>query len=303
MNKRDLESSIFLTGPSCVGKSFLSKELGKRLNMPVISLDDLVLYTEYDMSGDLSRSKKVQGKFIDECFKDIKKDNKLSRNLKDKKLEKKQIQLVLDYVDVYNNYLKLLKSLKPFYKLVKILVEIRENCTEEIQYLVAYSAIATLITEKIIDIVDEPIIIDTPAMFGWKLNYNLVVNKYQNFLKVRKIDIKLSEILKKQEKMFKNSQVVLLEPGQDYSLRNAVKDWHGNKILLKNMHDYYDFAKISITTNAMFNQPNNKYFQQRTCFDAMEYEVKEKLKNKGNISNICDEIISMINDLQQTIKV
>ena len=136
-------------------------------------------------------------------------------------------------------------------------------------------------------------------MFGWKLNYNSVVSKYENFLKVKKIDVSMSQILKKQEKMFKNSQVVLLEPGQDYSLRNAVKDWHGNKILLKNLHDYYDFAKISITTNEIFNHPNNKYFQQRTCFDAKEYEVKEKLKNKGNIANICDEIISMLNDLQQ----
>ena len=71
MRKEHLNNSLFLIGPSCVGKSLLSLELGKRLNMPVVCIDELFMYVEDEIKGFLNHSIKGQNKFIQKCINDI----------------------------------------------------------------------------------------------------------------------------------------------------------------------------------------------------------------------------------------
>ncbi|MBQ8615832.1 MAG: hypothetical protein IJ415_04625, partial [Clostridia bacterium] len=59
-----------------------------------------------------------------------------------------------------------------------------------------------------------------------------------------------------------------------------------------------DFADISITTNGLFNNPTDKHVQRRSWLNPKEALVKEKLKNKGEIANICDEIILRMEELK-----
>ena len=43
-NKEIYENSIILIGPSCVGKTLISKELSARTQMPVFSVDDILFF-------------------------------------------------------------------------------------------------------------------------------------------------------------------------------------------------------------------------------------------------------------------
>ena len=78
MKKGDIANSIFLTGPTCVGKSLVSGELSKKLNMEVVSIDDLIMFVQYEQYGWLGSSVKKQNEFINTCIRDIQKDKKLT---------------------------------------------------------------------------------------------------------------------------------------------------------------------------------------------------------------------------------
>ena len=303
MNKEDLRQSIFLIGPTCVGKSLLSKELGKRLNMPVVSLDDLVLFIEYEIKGILTTSKKSQKEFVKYCLNTIKKDKVLKHNLKNDELADKQIKIINEFVDDYNGYVEMFKSLKPFHDLIKNFLFTLNWCGEDEEYIVIYSAVTTLLIKKVLSKLKGPIIVDAPAMFGWKLDSKKINREYGDYLQNNGFSVTLKELNNMQVEMLQKSNTVLLEPGLDYPLRNVAKNSKVNKILLSGMDNYYKFADVSITTNGMFNHPENKYFKKRSFFDAKEYDVKEKLKNNGNIANICDEIIAMLNDLNQGMQI
>ena len=303
MNKNDVANSIFLTGPACVGKSLVSGELSKKLNMEVVSIDDLIMFVQYEQYGWLGPSVKKQNEFVNTCIRDIKKDKKLSKNLLDKDLSNKVAQMLHNFVANYVRYVNLFGGLKHFYKIVDEYDRIKVKYEKDIEWISCYAAVSTMIIEKCINLVDKPLIFDTPAMFGWKLDETKISNKYKNYLSKSSLHIDLNKINKLQYKIFQTSKTVFLEPGLDYPIRNMARGISGNNLLLKHLDNYFDLANISITTNGMFNHPENKYFKQRSWFDAKEYAVKEKLKNKGNIANICDEIIFMINGLNEDLKV
>jgi tRNA A37 N6-isopentenylltransferase MiaA len=60
MNYNNMKKSISLIGPSCVGKSLLAEQLGKKYKMPVINMDDLLAYIQYEMNGLISEDEVVQ---------------------------------------------------------------------------------------------------------------------------------------------------------------------------------------------------------------------------------------------------
>ena len=71
----------------------------------------------------------------------------------------------------------------------------------------------------------------------------------------------------------------------------------GKKTNFEYIKNYYANAKIEITTNGVFNNPENKFLRMRTWFDPQASIKKDQLRNKGEISNICDEILARIEEL------
>lgn len=299
MNKEDLSNSIFLIGPSCVGKSMLSQELGKRLNIPVVSIDDLREFVLWEVEGFIGPSKEKKQEFISTCYKDAKKDKTYKKNMQDEKSRQKQLQAIKNVANLYTRYVKMFDGLKQFKTLVCEHEKIAHNFHKKIEYIVGYAGLATLMVKKIVEVYDGPLIFDTPAMFGWEVDASKIGDEYKKLLSKSTLKLKLSKLNEEQSKILKQSNTVLLEPGLDYNIRNTERNSAYNKILLRNMDKYMGNADISITVNAMFYHPENKYFNKRSWFDYKEMETKRKLKNKCNISNICDEILSLMTDLKQ----
>lgn len=297
MNNNDIENSLFLIGPSCVGKSLLATELGKKLNLPVISIDDLLTFVMYENNGMIGRSNSKKRKFINICTTELSDDKQISQNLQDPKLSAKQINRFYEVMNIYTYYDELLGNLTPFRQIVAEFDKAQHKVNNDMEYVCCYSVFSTLIMEKIIKTYNKPLIFDTPAMFGWKWDENKISNKYKKTLMRSPLNIQLAQIEQFQHKTLKTGKTILLEPGADYQKRNMSKIYSWNDLLLNNLNNYIDYANISITTNNLFNQPDNKYFMQRSWFDVKEIEAKEKLKNKCNIANICDEILAMLDEL------
>lgn len=296
MNRKDIKNSIFLIGPACVGKSLLATELGKKLDIPVVCIDDLLIFVQYENLNILGVSKQQRASFISQCNRELKDDKNLKQNLNDSKYRKAQLNRASEIYDLYKYYVDLFGGLKPFKNMVKTYNKVKSFDENDIERIVIYSSLATLMIKKTIEIINKPVIFDTPAMFGWKFDENKLSEQFKNRLENCKLKIKLSQISHYQSKILKYSNSVFLEPGKDYNVRNASKNSSQNKLLLKHIENYMENANILVTTNDMFNQPENKYFQNRTWFDVKELETKEKLKDKCNITNICDEIISLVQE-------
>ena len=167
----------------------------------------------------------------------------LGKNFKNKSLVEKQTELVYDYVDKYKSYVKMFGSLKPYYNIVKKFIEMCNNLKNDMEYIIGYSAVSTIIIQKIVKKLNYPVIFDTPGMFGLKLDDGKLNDKYKNYLKNNGLDIKLCSLDNEQQKMLENSKTIFLEPGQDYPIRNALKDSSINKLLLEYVDNYYDYAK------------------------------------------------------------
>ena len=102
MTKNQLEKSISLIGPACVGKSLISEELSKRLGIPAINFDDLIVVMEYERKGLLGPSKELQDAYFNFCLEDIANDDLMYENVTPKYLAK-EMQLIRDFIDTYNN--------------------------------------------------------------------------------------------------------------------------------------------------------------------------------------------------------
>ena len=101
-------------------------------------------------------------------------------------------------------------------------------------------------------------------------------------------------------KLIDKTHSILLTPGRDYHLRNAAKNSDCNNLILKHLDNYYPNANIEITTNGLFNDPQNKAFNTRMYFDAVYSTVRDQLRNNGVINNMADEIIERIEELTMT---
>ena len=66
------------------------------------------------------------------------------------------------------------------------------------------------------------------------------------------------------------------------------------------MDSYYISADIVISVNGIFNNPTDPSLKNRSWFDAKSYIDREKIKNKGEISNFCDQILVYLEDLSQS---
>lgn len=272
--QQNISNSILLMGPSGVGKSLIAGALSQKTNLPLLDIDDLINFIESDLMGGLIKDEEIQKDFINFQIEDLK---KVEREIPLTPEEsKKEESLVYELVDLYNYYHDLLGGYEQFYQ---DYFDFRQSkCITKHDQVYSMNKLTYQILNKVYESTNTPFVISPPASFGWEtknpLHFNLkfLQDKVGNFLD--------------------STQTILLEPGQDYHLRSTTdKTSVNDKLLLKHLDGYYEHADIVISTNALFNDPENEFLQQRTWLNVRETLTKEQLKNTAEIDNICDQIL------------
>ena len=167
MTKENLEKSIVLIGPSCVGKSLISSELSKKTNMKHICIDDLLVMIEYEKDGDINSNIEKQKEFAKRLLQHVMQDPKQRKNLIIPKFEQKTFKLIKGILDLYNSYVEVFGNLNQFHDIVEkhqFRIPLASYSTEKLVHL---NVLAVDMLNKIFEVIDEPIIIDAPAPFGW----------------------------------------------------------------------------------------------------------------------------------------
>ncbi|MBE5735054.1 MAG: hypothetical protein E7361_01200 [Clostridiales bacterium] len=297
MTEENLRKSISLIGPSGVGKSLLASELSSRLGMPNICIDDLMQLVDLEMRGVINTNKFDQEQYKKDVIKDIARDPMLKDCLNDE-YKDKEIALVNEFVDMYNNYHNLIKDFTPLYDVVNAYMDQPYQSFSEQEVIITLNDVAIKMIEYVYSVVDQPIVLDPPGSFGW----DMVGEKTNMFTKMRlkKYGISIPKLQDKTDEILSKTNTVLLCPGLDYDDRNLARGNDVNEYLLHNIDHFYKNADLVISTNGLFNTPSNRYLQQRTWFNAKEWDTKQKLKNNGTISNMCDEIVLRIDELSQS---
>lgn len=296
MTKDQLEKSISLIGLACVGKSLISEELSKRLGIPAINFDDLIVVMEYEKKGLLGPSKELQEAYFNFCLEDIANDDLMYENVTPKYLAK-EMQLIRDFINTYNNYRNLIGDFRPLYNLIDYHSYLLDNNEDSNELTVLLNNISLELMKYIVKKVNTPIIFDLPAPYGWEMDKDFLDEDAKKKLKNSEANILIKKVNKEIHKLIGNTHSVLLSPGLDYEKRNATRESECNNTILSSLENYYPNADIEITTNGLFNNPEHKAFKHRMYFDAKEMTAKESLRNNGEIDNLCDEIITRINEL------
>ncbi|MBQ8909320.1 MAG: hypothetical protein IJY90_03445 [Clostridia bacterium] len=298
MKHQNLSRSITLIGPSSVGKSLLAMELAKKTGFKNLCIDDLITVVRVEKEGLIGPEFNQQQAFVDRCIKDIQSDSELSYLLKNKRYRSQELQLIDDFVGLYNYYLNMFGNLQPFYDAVEM-YDIVTSCYEQdIDYVNVLELTSSAMLDTAFMVLDEPLIIDAPAAVGWKTKDNLRLSgKVKAALRLNgftfneeKIRVLVSEVLDV-------STTVFICPGLDYAQRNSEKKSGANNIILADLNAYENQADIMISANGLFNNPSHYVFQKRSWFDAQERLKKEELKNKGEIANVCDQILEFVDEL------
>ena len=286
MEDKNLKESIILIGPTCVGKSLVAGELQKKLDLPILSIDDLIHFIDMEQRGILSPSQKAKEAYLKECIKEVESD----KSIPGKHLKAMEIKLLTDYVDLYSYYCNMVGPLKKFYSIADDYTTSVRSATNSIESIYCYKDYAFKLLEASLQRINQPIIIDQPAPIGFKAKKISLLSK----IKLNALSQNISpEILDSRiENFLRGATTILLEPGLDYNLRNANPS-RENDLLIDGIGSFYDSADLVISTNGLFNEPENKWFQQRTFSCAEEISTKERLKNQSEINNISDTIIEI----------
>ena len=188
MNKKDLKNSISLLGPASVGKSLLSKELSKKTGIPVINIDDLLVYINYHAENILTPDKKSQEDYKNRIIFDMRFDDNEYLYTSPKYIGKTS-ELIDDFLTDYNNYINILGDLTPLNQYLQEYYNFIDDNTDKTElFTIAFNKMVLNILEHIVSVAKCPVIFDLPAPFGFNVNE-------ENFSSRTLIKIKPSSIL------------------------------------------------------------------------------------------------------------
>lgn len=296
MNQDNLQKSIILLGPSSVGKTLISDVLSAKTNMPVVSVDDLILLVGEEMDGCLDTSIKQQKWFVKDIARQIMSSPEHKETLTNPKYIETQTQLIKKLIDLYNFYHNILGDLKPFYSIIEQNRQTLSRANTDDYLITSLNDVSNKIIKLILQKVDQPIIIDCPGSYGWQFLQHLETDTKTKLM----LDLKLrpTQTQKEMNNIITSMQSVLLLPGVDYENRNAAYDVSSNNLILQHLDSFID-TNFAISCNGLFYSTESKYFKQRKWLDAREYIEKQKQLNKSEINNICDQIIQGLEVLSE----
>jgi len=295
MKQENLKQCITLIGPSSVGKSLLTPTLAKKLNMPYLAIDDLLVMIDYDMADFISPDPKKQKQFFKDVLKDLEEDREIAKQLKDPTLRPYVEAEVKNFIKEYNKIIKLLGNLQPYYKIASKYYDMADVTTDPKEGFQNLALISAELLEKVLNNIDQPIIISSPAPFGWKVDELDIPYRARKYLKKHNKSIDVERCRKVSKRILKDTTTVYLQPGLDYADRNGARRHKGNKMILQDLSAYEDVAKITVGVNGMFYDPKNQALRKREWFNARANLIHEKLKNKPEVKNICEQIIDLRN--------
>jgi hypothetical protein len=246
------------------------------MNKPYIDIDDLLFFIEAEIRGKLSPDSKKQEEFFLDQIMEL---SKIQREepLKSREL-RRQKHLVQEFIDLYNYYHNLLGGFEQFYPIFYDYYKSTQNPTTGFGSIYKLNDTTLRLLDKIFESNDNSFIISPPASFGWNVKNPLHIKTYL-------LQNKVGEFLD-------STNTVFLTPGQDYSIRQPQDKQSVNyRYFLKNLKNYYNHSHLEISTNGLFNEPENDFLKQRTWLNVRETLTKERLKNNGEINSICDQII------------
>lgn len=297
MKQENLEKSITLLGPPCVGKTLIGDNLSQKLNMPVISIDDLILLIGEEMDGTIDTSAKQQRWFANNLKQQILLTPEFKETLINPKYEKVELKLIQSLIDMYNYYHSLLGDFKPFYSIIEQHRSTLSSANSTDYAIASFNHITNQILKVIFEKLDQPLIIDAPGAYGWQFVQHLeddTKTKLELYL-----NLIASNTQADMNAIINSTQSVLLLPGQDYHTRSSNNKDRLSELILNNLDNFIE-TDLSLPTNELFYPSNSNYLKQRRWLDAREFLVKDKLKNRAEIANMCDEIYQGLNDLKQS---
>lgn len=268
----NLTRSIVLIGPFGVGKSLLADTLATKAHLPVVDIDELITMLELDVRQALTPDPAQQKAFI-------------ARTLESGKLIPKnpaefakQAALVQEFVARYNDYQRRFGDFQKFHDALNQYQDaFYQGYLDDRARLYQRNKITYQILEQIFTTAETPFIISAPGPFGW---HETPAGESLE----KTLQDKISNLLG----LTRN---VLLVPGQDYARRNP-EPGGINALILAHPEYYNAQADLIVSTNGLFNQPDTRCLKRRLRFDAAERIAKEKLQNRSEINNICDQILT-----------
>jgi len=295
--------SIILIGPACVGKTLISEELSKQTGYPIVSVDDIVSFVDLEIKGYIANDKysiEQYKQLVSNAYDD---DFRFALGEGEKDLRNKRLCMIKSYVKDYKRYKKMFGGLEQFYDTYDVF----ERFHDIVDYLSPNVVVwmekffYTRFIELIISNIDSPIILDSPAFYGFKqdkLTKKELEELREYGFNMRSTD--LEQIIKNQIKQ--NGYSVLLEPGIDYKERRVVDTIKtSSDMLANNVENYYPYSDVLVSVNGLFNNPKDNSLKSRYYFDVRSQSRREQLKDNSEIKNIVYSILQNVSELDNII--
>ncbi len=297
------DNSIILVGPSCVGKSLISEELAMRTGMPLLSVDDIIYFLAEMKNNGLKNTpaaiekyKKLQRRFAFN-YQEI----KISRNDTEKvALLEESIDKIIEKFQAYDEFLELDRYKQLYEGYCNMMLDLNNHGISSHFLVVLSQGFTSSILYDIISNLDVPAIIDVSASDGW-FSADYKPSKHDaDVLRWVAYDTHFEAMNNLHDEIFRKfGQKVFLHPGVDYSHRQN-KYYEENNILVNNLDRFFEYADLCVSTNGFFNEPENPVFKKcRYFIDVNGNTKKDELLNKAEIANICDQILTGLDELKQ----
>lgn len=287
MDKENLKKSYMLIGPPGIGKSLISQELSKKTGLPIFSIDEIIGYMKDSNRFGFPKI------FVNEK-RLIKHYKKLAKEYGTKyeqgsELDSKQNEMLKELADYYLFYNEKLKGFneikKAFFEYLNIDSKL-ENAFSALISIYIFEVFTVNVYKIIASKINEPVIFDMPCNFAWFVPNDKIFEEF---------DIDIKSLNNEMSKILNSTNSILIEPGKDFEERNPETSHYFE--FLVNHRKNYKQSDIIISSNDLFFDATDINLKNRSCFNAKSQLKREQLLNKAEVSNICDQIIQMINDL------
>ena len=290
-NEKILKDSVLLLGPLGVGKSLLSTKIGEKLHLPVICLDQVfgAMSIFYRKSWQLPTFEEWEASQKPIFRRDM---SRLDRFKYQKQISQK---IVSDY--------EMLRSYQEIFDMSSLIEDCccaMKNCyfaTKNKDFQTRMFALIytdTLLLEKIMSKLKEPVVLDASGIIGASLTLKEEINAN---------DIHLDEGTTtydfQRNVLSRFGTKVYICPGEDFRDRNDDECVEANKIILKSKSSYIKYCDIVASTNGIVYRDDPILLQKRNDYDIDKSLKFLKAQNLGEIENTTDQIVNSIKEFMQ----